>query len=156
MGVDHHESTACMHYDMWHMTWDTWYVTHDMWHMTCDTWHVTHDTWHVTCNTRGGGVNILSKCQLPCSDTWHVTHDTWQVSHNTQKVVNIVSKFQLPSSYGLGVKVFWRYFHKRSLTHWLTDSVYHEGVFRTAPDLLKCHDEQRQDLDNVIAYNVCQ
>ena len=32
---------------MWHMTCDTWHMTHDMWHMTCDTWHVTHDMWHV-------------------------------------------------------------------------------------------------------------
>ena len=32
---------------------------------------------------------------------WHVTHDTWQVWE-----VNLLSKFQLPSSYDLEVKVF--------------------------------------------------
>ena len=47
--------------DMWHLTWDTWHVTTDMWHLTCYTWHMTSDTWW------GGGVNILSKCQLPSS-----------------------------------------------------------------------------------------
>ena len=48
----------------------------DMWHMTCDTWHVTCDTWHVT------------------RDTWHMTCDMlWGV--------NILSKVQLPCSYGL-------------------------------------------------------
>ena len=36
-----------------------------MWHVTRDTWHVTRDTWHVTCLR--GGVNILSKFQLPSS-----------------------------------------------------------------------------------------
>ena len=50
--------------------------------------YMTYDIWHVTC------------------DTWHVTYDTWQVG-----VVNHLSKCELPSSYGLGVKVFWRYFH---------------------------------------------
>ena len=44
---------------MWHVTRDTWHVTHDTWHVTRDPWHVTRDTF--------GGVNILSKCQLPSS-----------------------------------------------------------------------------------------
>ena len=47
------------------MTYDTWHETCDMWHVTRDTWHVTHDTWHMT--RLGGGVNILSKFQLPSS-----------------------------------------------------------------------------------------
>ena len=42
---------------------------------------------------------------LTC-DMWHVTQDRW-------KEVNLLSKFQLPSSYRLGVKVFWRYFHNK-------------------------------------------
>ena len=42
---------------------------------------------------------------------WHVTCDTWQVGGGEPSL-----KFQLPSSYGLGVKVFWRYFHKESHT----------------------------------------
>ena len=39
----------------------------------------------------------------------HVTHDSWGL-------VILLSKFQLPSSYGLEVKVCCRYFHKGSLT----------------------------------------
>ena len=38
---------------------DMWHVTFDTWHVKCDTWHVTHDRW--------GEVNLLSKCQVPCS-----------------------------------------------------------------------------------------
>ena len=53
---------------------------------------------------------------------WHVAHDRWGY-------VNLLWKLQLPISYGLGVKVFWRYFHKG----WLTDWVNYEGVCRTAP-----------------------
>ena len=48
----------------------------DMGHLTRDTWHVTPDMWHLTC------------------DMWQLTYDTWWG-------VNIISKFQLPSSYGL-------------------------------------------------------
>ena len=37
-----------------------------MWHVTGDTWHVTRDTWHVhVIRDMFGGVNILSKFQLP-------------------------------------------------------------------------------------------
>ena len=55
----------------------------EMWHVTRDMWHVTRDTWHVT------------------RDTWHVTRDTfWGV--------NILSKFQLPSSYRLWFMILWR------------------------------------------------
>ena len=31
-------------------------------------------------------------------DTWHVTFDIWHVSRDTQRVLNIVSKFQVPST----------------------------------------------------------
>ena len=51
-------------------------------HLTPDTWHLTLDTWHLTPNT------------------WHMTCDTWWG-------VNILLKFQLPSSYGLGLIMFW-------------------------------------------------
>ena len=69
------------------------HVTRDMWHMTRDMWHVTRDMWHMTC------------------DTWHVTCDMlWGL--------NIVSKFQLPSSYGLWFMIFWRFGGKGSLTDW--------------------------------------
>ena len=49
---------------------------------------------------------------------WHVICDTWQLIHDTWSEVNILSKFQVSSSYGLGVKVFW---------------ISEEGVCRTAP-----------------------
>ena len=45
---------------------------------------VTHDSWH---------------------DMWNMTHDTWHITCDRVGEVNLLSKFQLPSSYGLGVKV---------------------------------------------------
>ena len=45
-------------------------------------------------------------------DTWHVTCDMW----HTWWRVNILSKFQLPSSYALGVMMFWRFGGKGSVT----------------------------------------
>ena len=68
-----------------------WHVTHDMWHVTCDTWHVTHDTWHVT------------------RDTLHVTCEMLEG-------MNILSKFQLPSSYCLWFMILWRFWGKGALT----------------------------------------
>ena len=44
-------------------------------------------------------------------------------------MVNIVSKFQVPSSNGLGVMMFWRYFHKG----WLSQQMSNGAVCRTAP-----------------------
>ena len=50
---------------------------------------------------------------------WHMTGGgIWTFSQ----------KFKLPSSYALGVKVFWRYFHKGRVT----ESMNHKGVCRTA------------------------
>ena len=46
----------------------------------CDKWHMIQEIWHVT------------------GATWHMTRDT-------QGVVNIVSKFQVPSFNSLGVKM---------------------------------------------------
>ena len=130
-------------------------MTGDMWHMTRDTWHVTRDTWHMTHDTLGG-MNILSKFQLPSSycffcwtywtfwnqeigknylwhmtcDTWHVTCDTWHMTRDTWHVtcdmyggVNILSKFQLPSSYCLIFMILWRYWGKGSLTDSMNQSV---------------------------------
>ena len=57
--------------------------------------HVTRDKWHVTC------------------DKWHVTRDKWHV--------NILSKFQVPSSSGLEMKVSWRFGGKGSLNEWLNE-----------------------------------
>ena len=54
---------------------------------------------------------------LTC-DRWQVTNDMWHVTCDMWREVNILSKFQVPSSYGLGVKVFWRYLNKM-MTDWL-------------------------------------
>ena len=81
-----------------------------MWHMTWDLWNVTCDMWHVT------------------SDTWHVTYDIW-------REVNILSKCQVPSSYGLGGLE-----GKDELVRWINELMHHKGVCRTAsatPGLLK-------------------
>ena len=81
---------------------------------TCQRQHWTHDTWCMTC------------------DTWNVTYDMLQVTYDWWWEVNIIKTFQVPSSYGCGVKVFWRYFVK-SVTlliyQWISDI----GVCRTAP-----------------------
>ena len=69
---------------------DIWHVTCNMWHVTCDIWHVTGDMWHVTFYI------------------WHVKLNIWHVTHDSLVVVNIASKFQGPSSNGLGVMKFWR------------------------------------------------
>ena len=42
-------------------------------------------------------------------DMWQVTGDTWHVTHDTGCGVNILSKFQLSSSDGLGITVYWTY-----------------------------------------------
>ena len=73
-----------------------------------DPWHVTHDTRQVT------------------PDMWHVTHDRWGE-------VYLVSKCQLLTSYGLGVKVFWTYFRKGWLALSLNQSV--AKVFVEQPQL---------------------
>ena len=62
--------------------------------MICETWHVTPDTSHKT------------------QDMCHVQNDIWYVSRDTQWVVNIVSTFQVPSSNGLGVRIFWTFWGK--------------------------------------------
>ena len=65
-----------------------------MWHLTCDKWHVTHDTWHMTRDMRHGTCEML-----------------WGV--------NIISKFQLPSSSGLRFMLFWRLGGKGSISDWI-------------------------------------
>ena len=57
---------------------------------------------------------------------WHGTHDTW---HVTWKEVNILSTFQVPSSYGFGVNVFWRFGGKGSLSYLVND----KAICKTAP-----------------------
>ena len=106
--------------DIWHLsshisylTFDMWYMTYNMWNMICDMWHVNFDMWHVT------------------RYTWHMTSDMWHMTCDTCWGVNILSKFQLSSSNGLGVMLLWIYFNKPSLT-----LMNHEAVCRTAPATL--------------------
>ena len=71
-----------------------------MWHMTCDMWHVTR------------GMKYVSR------DIWYLTSDMWgEVKH--------LKKFQLPSSYGFGIKVCSQYLHKESVSdviiEWVTE-----------------------------------
>ena len=61
-------------------------------------------------------------------DMWPVTHDIWYVTCDTLWGVNILTKFQLPSSYGLKT-VFWKYFHKGSVSLLIN----YKGVCRSAP-----------------------
>ena len=76
--------------------------------MTGDRWHVTGDRWHLT------------------GDRWQVTRDTWWG-------VNILSKFQLPSSNGLGFMMSWRWRGKGWLSDLINESMNDEGVCRAAP-----------------------
>ena len=52
-----------------------------------------------------------------------MTHDTWWG-------VNILSKCQLPNSYGLGVMMFWRFGGKGSLNYRMQDAGYRKKGFR--------------------------
>ena len=56
-------------------------------------------------------------------DTWHVTRDTWHVTRDTFGGVNILSKFQLPSSYRLWFLILWRSGGKGSLNQSISESV---------------------------------
>ena len=47
--------------------------------------------------------------------------------------VNILSKFQLPSSYRLWFMILWRSGGKGSLTDWINEWINDEAVYRTAP-----------------------
>ena len=61
-------------------------------------------------------------------DIWHMTCDMWHGTHDRWGEVNLLPKCQLPCFYGLGVKVFWRYFYKG----WETQLTSDKGVCRTA------------------------
>ena len=65
-------------------------------------------------------------------DTWHLTPDMWRVTWDTWWGVNILSKFQLPNSYGLVLTVSWRFWTKGSLNELMSDG----GDCRTAPATL--------------------
>ena len=82
--------------------------------MTYDTWHMTYDMWHMT------------------QDTGHVTCDRWHVKLNMRWEVNILSKCQLPISYGLWVVAIGRFEEK---DHFLNELMNHKGICRP-PGLL--------------------
>ena len=69
-------------------------------------WQVTRDRWHMT------------------GDSWYMTRDMWHMTH-----VNILSKFQLSRSNGLGFMKLWISGGKG----WLTQIINDEAVCRTAP-----------------------
>ena len=54
--------------------------------------------------------------QVACH-TWHMTCDMWHLTRDRYGEVNLLSKFQLPSSYRLGMKVCWRYTELRRYFH---------------------------------------
>ena len=62
-------------------------------------------------------------------DTCHMTPVIWHMTFDIFWWVNILSKFPLPSFYGLGVMMFWRFWGKGPLTKWMIN----KGVCRTAP-----------------------
>ena len=90
----------------WNVTRDIWQITCDTRHFTCDTWHMTFKMWHVTGDT-----------WLVTHDLWQMTHDIWHMKHDRWREVNIPSKFQLSSSYGLGVMLFWKFGGKELLSY---------------------------------------
>ena len=71
--------------------------------------------------------------------TWHVTCDMWDVARHmwhgkcdTQGVANIVSKFQVTSSNGLGILMSWR-FGKKKISYIINQWLNYKGVWTTAP-----------------------
>ena len=68
---------------------------------------------------------------------WQVTRDTWHVTCDMFGEVNILSKFQLPSSYRLWLMILWRSGGKGWLAEWMNESMNesmnYEAVYRTAP-----------------------
>ena len=60
--------------------------------------------WHLTCDTLELKPN-----------TWHLTYDLWHIVVVGGGGVSILSKFQLPSSFGLSVVMFWRFGGERSV-----------------------------------------
>ena len=65
-------------------------------------------------------------------EMWRMTRDTCQLTCDMRWEVNILSKFQLPTYYGLGVKPFWRFWGKGSPTDWLNNK-WGKKVFLEQP-----------------------
>ena len=49
-------------------------------------------------------------------DMWHLTQDMWHLTCDRRWEVNILWKFHVPSCYSLGVKAFWLFGGKGSIT----------------------------------------
>ena len=49
-------------------------------------------------------LHYFVKKNITLSDTWNVTCDKWHMTHDRWEEVNLLSKFQLPTSYGLRVR----------------------------------------------------
>ena len=64
---------------------------------------------------------------------WHVTRDMWHMTRDMFGGVNILSKFQLPSSCRLWFMILWRSGGKGWLGDWMNQSINDEAVYRTAP-----------------------
>ena len=64
-------------------------------------------------------------------DMWQVTHDTWHMTPDAWLVVNVVSKFQVSNSNGLGVIVFWRLGVKEWLIHFMKVVVERPCIIET-------------------------
>ena len=63
----------------------------------------------------------------PDTCTWHLTPDMWDMTCDAWWGVNILSKFQLPSTCSLGFTVLWRFWTKG----WIL--MNHKRVYGTAP-----------------------
>ena len=112
---------------MQHTTFDMWHVTCDRWHVTCGTLYVPDDTWQVTGERRWTFSHNFSSSGLGVRD------DIWHLTPDTQGWWTFVSNFHVPSSYGLGVKVFRRLGGKGWPTGWNNELLNYECVCRTAP-----------------------
>ena len=66
----------------------------------------------------------LENLQQFSSDMGHMTRDVWHVTCDMLRRVNILSKLQLPSSYGVGRTVSWRYFNKSWPTEWMNGKAF--------------------------------
>ena len=105
--------------------WDNFY------HLLCVTCHlscVMCQVWHARCCFL---VERRKKLKKYIYFLFSLNH-TWQLTSDTQRLVNIVSKFQVPSSYYLVVKVCWRYFHKGWESFWMNQWIT-QFFFRTVP-----------------------
>ena len=70
-------------------------------------------------------------------DMWHIKCDMWHMTHHRWREVNLLSKFQLPSSYGLEVKAFLRFgcdtWHLTCDTWHVAHGTWHVTCIRDLP-----------------------